>query len=198
MDNVNAVTTVTKVTINIAAKVATIMFLLGSLSGCYLTSAGMHDKPGYADISFPHFRFTDNTFNLSLGPNIVQPIRDEIIKNNQEHQALLKGVEAIRVRIFDASEGRKHLERSIDRSISNLRDSGWQTLIAINDGLDRFAVQTNTSSGTIHGISVFAINESDAFFFNLMGDFDEKSLHAWSEKMKEMDSGERQASLNID
>lgn len=163
-----------------------------SLSACFVTSAGMHKKQGYADISFPHFRHTDNTFNLSLGPLILKPIRQLVMKEHQEYADLVDGIEAIRIRVFDAETGKKSLNYAIDKSIEDISEDGWQTIVSVKEEHERVAIQMSADQNVIYGISIVAINEKEAVFVNLIGEFKFDKFDQWAKKMQETQRRQRQ------
>lgn len=152
------------------------------LNGCYLVSAGMHEQEGYADLSFPHFRYTDNTVNIAVGPNLLNLVKDEAMNEFEEYSELVKGTEAVRIRLFDATVGRKYLESSIDKSIENISDDNWETVVSFKEKGQRLAVLIKSDVETIYGVSVLFIDETQAAFVNLIGEFVLEDIQRWSER----------------
>ena len=166
-----------------ALKIGLTICLVTLLNGCYLASMGMHHKPGYANLEFPKNSVTDSSLKLSLGPSIVKPLRNILIKENPEHAELIKGVEAIRVRQFNSSVGKMHIETAIAKSIQNIKNDGWQTVVLINDDKDKIAIHMLVEGGAILGVSLIALDSSEAIFLNLIGQFNENHLSSWSESL---------------
>lgn len=168
------------------------------VAGCthLITGVGMNKKPGYANLELPGFFEADSTFKLSLGPTALAALKSLTAKTHPEYSEIASGVEGVRISIFNTDTDYKQLLTSIEQSINNAKTDGWQQVVSVREDSERVSIQVRRAGDRIKGLLVLVLDDREAVFLNIIGEFSEEKFVALGNKLKESKQFERQIATN--
>ncbi len=161
-----------------------VVLITAGLGGCFLATAGLHAKPGYADMALPSFGSVDKRFGLSLGPMALKPVRWALSASGEAGMEIFDDIQGIRLRIYDATERRDPLEQALEKSMRQLKASGWQLIVAVNEAHERVLVMVNETEEHIDGVLAIVIGHEQAVFVNVLGEFKPENIARFVEKVR--------------
>jgi len=168
-------------------------FIILIVGGCMIASLGMKSKPGYADVELPDLSMKKMPISLSIGPYGLKPIHwiaspmikstlqdaensSKTIDKEELALTLLDNLDGIRLRVYKSDDDLDSLNEAIKRSQTKLKNSGWETIITVNDEHEKILIMTKTDSSDIVGLSIFTISDGEVVFINLMGRIQPKEM----------------------
>lgn len=138
------------------------------LSACGITAPRGSD--GYADLDSPGFADTDRVLALSLGPSVLQFVAGQL-DDDPETQALLRGLDGVRLRIYEIDGDSARVAARIDRMSHRLQSDGWEPVVQVREGCEQTHMLIRTVDQRMRGITVLASDgEAEAVVINLMGE----------------------------
>lgn len=167
--------------------------LIGS-AGYLLAASGMQSKPGYAKLVMPSWFLTDTKLALNLGPRGLKPVRwitdnivvasyDDLELSERLILSMLQDLHGVQLRIYEVENNREVFEQAIDESIISLKHDDWQTLLSMREDNKRIVVMQSAHAGVISGLSVLASTPENAFFVNLVGQLNPKSIEILADSL---------------
>jgi len=138
------------------------------LGACGLTAPRNND--GYANLDSLGMFDTDRSLALSIGPTILH-FAARHIEDDPETQALLRGLDGVRVRIYEIDGDEMRVAGRIRNMSHNLQDDGWEPVMLVQEEGEQTRMLMKSSGGEIQGLTLIASDgDSEAVVINLMGD----------------------------
>jgi hypothetical protein len=151
-----------------ALQLLSIASLAIALSACGLTAPRSSD--GYADLESLGMRDTDKVMTLSIGPTLLRFVASHI-DDDPEIRELLKGLDGVRIRIYEINGDAGRVAARIDNMSRHLQDDGWEPVMLIREEDEATHMLLRTVDGQIRGMTVLVSDgESEAVVINLMGE----------------------------
>jgi len=151
-----------------ALRVLGIAGLAIALSACGLTASRSND--GYADLESLGMRDTDKVMTLSIGPTLLHFAASHM-DDDPEVRELLKGLDGVRIRIYEINGDTGRVAARIDNMSRHLQDDGWEPVMLIREEDEATHMLLRTVDGQIRGMTVLVSDgESEAVVINLMGE----------------------------
>ena len=139
-----------------------------ALSACGLTAPRSSD--GYANLESLGMRDTDKVMTLSIGPTLLHFVASHI-DDDPEIRELLKGLDGVRIRIYEINGDTGRVAARIDNMSRHLQDDGWEPVLLIREEDEATHMLLRTIDGQIRGMTVLVSDgESEAVVINLMGE----------------------------
>jgi len=139
-----------------------------ALSACGLTAPRSSD--GYADLESLGMRDTDNIMTLSIGPTLLRFAASHV-DDDPETRDLLKGLDGVRIRIYEIEGDAGRVATRIDNMSLHLQDDGWEPVMLIREEEETTHMLLRVVDGQICGMTVLVSDgESEAVAINLMGE----------------------------
>jgi len=150
------------------ARLCLALVLAASLSACGLTAPRSGD--GYADLDSLGVIDTDLVMSLSIGPALLHFAANHV-DDDPETKALLRGLDGVRVRIYEIEREPLRVAERMERMSGRLQQEGWERVMTVRDGGDRAHVLLRIVGERICGMTVLVSDgESEAVLVNLIGE----------------------------
>jgi hypothetical protein len=138
-----------------------------ALSACGLTAPRSSD--GYADLESLGMRDTDRVMSLSIGPVLLRFAASHV-DDDPEIRELLKGLDGVRIRIYEIDGDAGRVAMRIDDMSRHLQDDGWEAVMLIRKEDEATHMLLRVVDEQILGMTVLVSDgESEAVVINLMG-----------------------------
>jgi hypothetical protein len=139
-----------------------------ALSACGLTAP--RSSEGFADLESLGTRDTDNVMTLSIGPALLRFAANHV-DDDPEVRELLKGLDGVRIRIYEIDADAGRVATRIDNMSRHLQDNGWEAVMLIREEDESTHMLLRTVDGQICGMTALVSDgESEAVVINLMGE----------------------------
>lgn len=139
-----------------------------SLTACGLTAP--RSSEGFADLDSLGMMDTDRVINISIGPTLLR-FAALHIDDEPETQALLRGLDGVRVRIYEIDGDAGRVAARIASMSHSLQDDGWEAVVTVREEDEETHMLVRVIDGQIHGMTVLVSDgETEAVVVNLMGD----------------------------
>lgn len=154
------------------------------LTACGFTAP--RSSEGFADLDSLGVSDTDLVMKLSLGPAILR-FASSHMDDDPETQALLRGLDGVRIRIYEINGDTQRVATRINGMSSNLSDDGWEPVMLVREGDETAHMLIRMVENRIAGLTVLVSDgDSEAVVVNIMGDIQPDQF------------GELMASLDVD
>ncbi len=141
------------------------------LGGCGLTAP--RSNAGYADLDALGPFDVDNTMTLSIGPTLLRFAASHT-EDDPETQALLRGLEGVRIRIYEIDGDANRVAGRVDRMGVKLRAQGWEPVAVVQEEGETvhmlLKVAGEGEDQRIAGLTVLVADRTEAVVVNVMGE----------------------------
>ena len=130
------------------------------------------NNEGYAELDSLGVFDTDRSMALSIGPTILH-FAARHLDDDPETQALLRGLDGVRIRIYEIDGDGIRVAGRIRSMSHNLQDDGWEPVALIQEEGEQTHMLMKSSNGRIRGLTLITSDgEAEAVVINLMGDLE--------------------------
>jgi len=151
-----------------AWRILAVLVLGLALSACSLTAP--RSSAGYADLESLGIRDVDRVMTLSIGPALLR-FAAAHIDDDPELKALLRGLEGVRIRIYEIDGDAGRVATRINTMSRHLQDDGWEPVLSTREGSEATYMLLRVVDRQVRGMTVLVSDgESEAIVINLMGD----------------------------
>jgi hypothetical protein len=148
-----------------AGVIVTLALLLGA---CGFTAP--RGDAGYANLESLGIADTDRTLALSIGPTVLN-FAARHAGEDPETQALLRGLDGVRIRIYQIDGDGERVARRIEDMSRRFRDDGWEPVALIRAEGEQTHMLVKTSKDRVQGLVLLASDGAEeVVVINLMGD----------------------------
>jgi hypothetical protein len=142
--------------------------LAASVAACGFTAPRSSD--GFADLESLGMADTDVVMTLSLGPAVLR-FASSHIEDDPETKALLKGLDGVRIRIYEIDGDASRVAGRISTMSENLVADGWSPVMQIREAGEQTHMLVRMRDEGIVGLTVLVTDgASEAVIVNIMGD----------------------------
>jgi hypothetical protein len=150
------------------ARVFSVAILTLTLCGCGLTAP--RSSEGYADLESLGMRDTDTVMTLSIGPSLLHFAASHV-DDDPEVRDLLRGLDGVRIRIYEINGDANRVASRIHVMSSNLQDDGWDPVLLVRQEDEATHMLIKVVDQQICGMTVLVSDgDSEAVIVNLMGE----------------------------
>lgn len=151
-----------------AWRILAALALVLALGACSLTAP--RSSAGYADLESLGVRDVDRVMTLSIGPALLR-FAAAHIDDDPELQELLRGLEGVRIRIYEIDGDAGRVATRINTMSRHLQDDGWEPVLSMREGSEATYMLLRVVDQQVRGMTVLVSDgESEAVVINLMGD----------------------------
>ena len=145
-----------------------VLLLMALLLGACGFTAPRSDE-GFADLDSLGMFDTDRTLALSIGP-IVLRFAASHVDNDPEAEALLRGLDGVRVRVYEITGDPVRVGEKLERMSTRLQAQGWEPIMLVRDEHEQAHMLMKTRGEQIMGMVVMVSDSSEeVVLVNIMG-----------------------------
>jgi hypothetical protein len=129
---------------------------------------------GFADLDTLGVFDTDRKIALSIGPTILH-FAARHLDDDPETQALLRGLDGVRIRIYEIDGDAEHVAKRIREMSRGFKEDGWEPVALIQEDDEQTHMLMKSSFDRIQGLILLTSDgEEEAIVINLMGELEPK------------------------
>ena len=136
----------------------------------------LKDLPGYVDFGELSSIFGEPTVQISIGESLLNMVGALSAEEDPEAAELFRKLNGVRVNVFETetmAEGAVDLVKDIS---AKLNDQGWESVVTVNSADEQVRIFMKISEDRVDGITVMAVEETEAVFVNVIGDINPAEL----------------------
>lgn len=136
----------------------------------------LKDLPGYVDFGELNSVFGEPTVQISIGESLLNMVGALSAEEDPEAAELFRKLNGVRVNVFETeamAEGSVELVKNISAQLSDL---GWESVVTVNSADEQVRIFMKISGETVDGITVMAVEDTEAVFVNVIGNINPAEL----------------------
>ena len=136
----------------------------------------LKDYPGYVDFGELSTVFGEPSVQISVGESLLGLVSSLSASEDPEAAELFKRLNGVRVSVFETdsmADGAVDLVKDVS---SRLVDRGWEAVVTVNSVDEQVRVFMMINDSQVEGITVMAIEETEAVFVNVIGSINPEEL----------------------
>jgi hypothetical protein len=136
----------------------------------------LKDYPGYVDFGELSAVFGDPTVQFSVGASLLGLVSSLSASEDPEAAELFKRLNGVRVNVFETdsmADGAVDLIKEVSSRLSNL---GWEAVVTVNSNDEQVRVFMMIDDSQVEGITVMAVEDTEAVFVNVIGSINPEEL----------------------
>lgn len=136
----------------------------------------LKDFPGYVDFGGLNAIFGEPTVQISVGASLLGLVSSLSASEDPEAAELFKRLNGVRVNVFETdgmADGAVNLVKEVSASLG---DQGWEAVVTVNSIDEQVRVFMMINDDQVEGITVMAVEETEAVFVNVIGSINPEEL----------------------
>ena len=136
----------------------------------------LKDYPGYVDFGELNTIFGEPTVQISVGASLLGLVSSLSASEDPEAAELFKRLNGVRVNVFETdgmADGAVDLVKDVSASLG---DHGWESVVTVNSIDEQVRVFMMINGDQVEGITVMAVEETEAVFVNVIGSINPEEL----------------------
>ena len=132
--------------------------------------------PGYVDFGELNSIFGEPTVQIAIGESLLGLVGSLSASEDPDAAELFKRLNGVRVSVFETdamAAGAVDLVKNIS---TKLNDQDWESVVTVNSADEQVRIFMKINGDTVDGITVMAVEESEALFINIIGDINPEEL----------------------
>jgi len=131
----------------------------------------LKDYPGYVDFGELSAVFGEPTVQISVGASLLGLVSSRSASEDPEAAELFKRLNGVRVNVFET-------ESMADGAVTLIKDGdlGWEAVVTVNSNDEQVRVFMMINGDRVEGITVMAVEETEAVFVNVIGSINPEEL----------------------
>lgn len=132
--------------------------------------------PGYVDFGELNTMFGEPTVQISVGASLLGLVSSLSASEDPETAELFKRLNGVRVNVFETQgivDGAVDLVRDVS---SRLSSHGWESVVTVNSKEEQVRVFMMINDNQVEGITVMALEDTEAVFVNIIGSISPEEL----------------------
>lgn len=132
--------------------------------------------PGYVDFGELNSIFGEPTVQISIGESLLGLVSTLSAEEDPEAAALFRKLNGVRVNVFETegmAAGAVDLVKDIAGKLST---QGWESVVTVNSADEQVRVFMKINGETVDGITVMAVEDTEAVFVNVIGNINPAEL----------------------
>ncbi len=136
----------------------------------------LKDLPGYVDFGDLSATYGDPKITINLGGTMLNFVSMMSSAESPETSELISKLKGIRVQIYSMDEDAGAAKKQFGSTKSNLKSSGWEPIVQINEDDEQVLVYMKMEDGNMEGMTVMVVDEEEAVFVNIIGQLNPAEL----------------------
>jgi hypothetical protein len=132
--------------------------------------------PGYVDFGELNSIFGEPTVQISIGKSLLGLVSTLSAEEDPQAAELFRKLNGVRVNVFE-TEGMAAGAFDLVKDIAGkLSTQGWESVVTVNSADEQLRVFIKLNGETVDGITVMAIEDTEAVFVNVIGNINPADL----------------------
>lgn len=149
-------------------KAGLLLLAAASFTACGITAP--HGNEGFADLDSLGLLDTDRKMVLSIGPTLIRIAVWALDEDDPETAALLRGIDGVRIRIYEIDGDPDRVSERIDRMAGNLARDDWTPVMLVREEGECTHMLMRGAGDRIRGLTLITSDGREAVVINVMGD----------------------------
>ena len=136
----------------------------------------LKDYPGYVDFGELNTIFGEPSVQISVGESLLGLVSSLSASEDPEAAELFKRLNGVRVNVYETdgmADGAVDLVKDVS---ARLVERGWEAVVTVNSDDEQVRIFMMINDGQVEGITVMAIEETEAVFVNVIGSINPEEL----------------------
>jgi len=136
----------------------------------------LKEYPGYVDFGELNAIFGEPTVQISVGASLLGLVSSLSASEDPEAAELFKRLNGVRVNVFETdgmADGAVDLVKEVSAGLGN---HGWESVVTVNSIDEQVRVFMMINGDQVEGITVMAVEETEAVFVNVIGSINPEEL----------------------
>ena len=136
----------------------------------------LKDFPGYVDFGELSGVFGEPTVQISVGESLLGLVSSLSASEDPEAAELFRRLNGVRVNVFETesmADGAVDLVKDVS---ANLSSRGWESVVTVNSEDEQVRIFMKINKDRVEGITVMAVEETEAVFVNVIGSINPEEL----------------------
>lgn len=136
----------------------------------------LKDYPGYVDFGSLGDIFGEPTVQISVGESLLGLVGSLSAKEDPEVADLFSRLNGVRVNVFENTDVSAEGYDFVKDASKQLSGMGWESVVTVNSDDEQVRIFMKINGGTVQGITVMAVEPTEAVFVNVIGDLNPEEL----------------------
>ena len=136
----------------------------------------LKDLPGYVDFGDLSATYGEPKITINLGGTMLSFVGMMSSSESPETSEMISKLKGIRVQIYELDEGVDAARDQFSETRSNLKSSGWEPIVQVNEDDEQVLVYMKAIDGHMEGMTVMVVDEEEAVFVNVIGQLNPAEL----------------------
>jgi hypothetical protein len=136
----------------------------------------LKDYPGYVDFGELSAIFGEPTVQISVGASLLGLVGSLSASEDPEAAELFKRLNGVRVNVYETESMADGAVALIKDVSARLGDLGWEAVVTVNSKDEQVRVFMMINDDQVEGITVMAVEETEAVFVNVIGSINPEEL----------------------
>ncbi len=136
----------------------------------------LKDFPGYVDFGELNTVFGEPTVQISVGESLLGLVSSLSASEDPEAAELFNRLNGVRVNVFETQGMADGAVDYVKEVSSRLSERGWESVVTVNSDDEQVRIFMMINGGQVEGITVMAVEETEAVFVNIIGSINPEEL----------------------
>lgn len=132
--------------------------------------------PGYVDFGELNSIFGEPTVQISIGASLLGLVGSLSASEDPETAEMFKRLNGVRVNVFENQQIPAEGLDFVKDISAQLSDRGWESVVTVNSEEEQVRIFMMINGDQVEGITVMAVEESEAVFVNVIGNINPAEL----------------------
>ena len=134
--------------------------------------------PGYVDFGELGDIFGEPTVQIAVGQSLLNLVSSLSANEDPDAAALLGRLKGVRVNVYETDEIADGALDYVKNISSTLGAVGWESVVTVNSNEEQVRIFMKINGEMVEGITVMAVDETEAVFVNVIGNINPDELGA--------------------
>jgi hypothetical protein len=136
----------------------------------------LKDFPGYVDFGELSAVFGEPTVQISVGESLLGLVSSLSASEDPAAAELFNRLKGVRVNVFETQSMADGAVDYVKEVSSRLSERGWESVVTVNSDDEQVRIFMMINDGQVEGITVMAVEETEAVFVNIIGSINPEEL----------------------
>lgn len=160
----------------ILSSTAIALALLAPVVPAWAQEDALKGLPGYVDFGELGAIFGEPTVQIAVGESLLNLVGAISASEDPEVAALFSRLKGVRVNVFETAGLAEGAVGYVNDVSAKLAAGGWVSVVTVNSADEQVRIFMKMTNGSVEGITVMAVEATEAAFINVIGNLDPAEL----------------------